>query len=197
MISKLNPAAFSVAYFVAVILLAHFSAPPGYRWTHNTISELASQGHKNRGSMQAGFIGFGLLLNAGFILKFAAAGKIIYPDILIMIYGLAILLSGFFCTAPIDESIPYSPSEARWHSIFASVAGFGFSLGVLWYLGLSAQAGERWFHLVFLVLTLGSSLLFGLAENRSIGIAKGVIQRVLYTTSFIWLVAGQSWPLPQ
>ena len=30
-ISKLKPVAFSVAYFVAVILLAHFFAPPGYR----------------------------------------------------------------------------------------------------------------------------------------------------------------------
>ena len=140
--------------------------------------------------MQAGFIGFGLLLNAGFILKFAAAGKTIYPDILIMIYGLAILLSGFFCTAPIHESIPYSLSEARLHSIFASVAGLSFSLAVLWYLGLSAQAGQRWFHLVFLVLTVGSSLLFGLAENGAIPVGKGVVQRVLYTIS--WLMEANA-----
>ena len=195
MANRLNPVAssviFSVVYFVVVIVVAHFFSPPGYRWTRNTISELAGQGHERKWIMQAGFIGFRLLLNIGIILTFAAAEKVLYPDILIMIYGLAVLLSGFFCTAPIDTSIGYSVSEARLHSILASVAGVSFSLGVLGHLVSCAHPSGRWCHLAFLVLTLGSSMLFGLSENGVIGIGKGVIQRVLYTTSFIWLVVGQ------
>ena len=188
---------FSVVYLVAVIVLAHFFSPPGYRWTRNTISKLAAQGHEHKWIMQAGFIGFGLLLNIGIILAFAAAKKVCYPDILIMVYGLAVLVSGFFCTAPIDKSLAYSASEAKLHSVFASAAGVSFSLGILGHLVLSAQPRGRWFHLVFLALTLGSLMLFGLSENGLVGIGQGVIQRVLYTTSFIWLVVGQYWRLPR
>ena len=182
---------FSVVYFVAVILLAHFFAPLGYHWAQNTISELASQGHKHKWIMQAGFIGFGILLNVGIISKFTAAKRVIYPDVLIMLYGIAILLSGFFCAEPIDKSISYSLTEARLHSIFAFVAGISFSLSILWYFIVSSHPYERWFHLVFLALTLGSSILFGLSENGVVGIGKGVIQRILYITSFTWLLAGQ------
>ena len=59
----------SIMYFVAVIVIAHFFAPQEYHWI-----------------MQAGFIGFGVLLNLGFILKFIHAGKVSIPDALIMVY---------------------------------------------------------------------------------------------------------------
>ncbi len=129
--------------------------------------------------------------------KFTAAKRVIYPDVLIMVYGTAILLSGFFCAAPIDKSISYSLTEARVHSIFAFVAGISFSLSILWYFIVSSHPYSRMFHLGFLILTLGSSMLFGLSENGVIGIGKGVIQRILYSTSFIWLLVGQYWRLPQ
>ena len=191
MVNGMKIVVFSVVYFVVVILLAHFFVPPGYHWAQNTVSELASQGHKHKWIMQAGFIGFGMLLNIGIISKFTAAKKVIYPDVLIMLYGTAILLSGFFCAEPIDKSISYSLTEARLHSIFAFVAGISFSLSILWYFIVSSHPYERWFHLVFLALTLGSSILFGLSENGIVGIGKGVIQRILYITSFTWLLAGQ------
>lgn len=85
----------SVIYFIAVILLAHFFTPPEYRWTQNTISDLSAQGLKYQWIMQAGFIGFGLLLNLGFAQKFIAAQKVSYPDLLIMLYGLAIFFREF------------------------------------------------------------------------------------------------------
>ena len=42
---KLKPFTLAVTYWIAVIIIAHLFAPPGYVWTQNTISELASQGH--------------------------------------------------------------------------------------------------------------------------------------------------------
>lgn len=57
----------AVVYFIVVIVLAHFFVPPIYDWRQNTISDLASQGHTYKWIMQAGFIGFGLLLTWGVI----------------------------------------------------------------------------------------------------------------------------------
>jgi len=183
----------SVVYFVAVIVLAHFFAPPGYHWTQNTVSELAAQGHRHKWIMQAGFIGFGALLNAGILVKFAATGKVNYPDVLLMVYGVAILLSGIFCAAPADESISHSVREAGLHSFFASVAGVSFSLAVLWHLLVSSGGNERMFHAGFLVAIVGSSMLFGLSENGVVGIGQGVVQRILYLVSFVWLIAQGYW----
>jgi len=181
----------SIIFFVGVIILAHFFTQPAYDWTQNTVSELASQGHKYKGIMQAGFVGFGILLSTGLILKFIEAKKINYPDILIILYGLAILITGFYCEKPIDETVPYSATEARIHSLFAFSAGISLSLGILWYLIASGSSSERIFHIVFLVLVMGFSMAFGLAENEIIGIGKGIVQRSLYLVSFIWLFFAQ------
>ena len=183
--------ALSIIFFVGVIILAHFYTQPEYDWTQNTVSELAAQDHKNKGIMQAGFIGFGILLNAGLISKFIEAGRINYPDVLIMIYGIAILVTGFFCERPIDETVSYSVTEAKIHSIFAMVAGICLSFGVLWYLLGAASSPGRTFHIIFLVLITGISIAFGLSENEIIGVGKGIVQRSLYLVSFIWLFLGQ------
>jgi hypothetical membrane protein len=71
---KLKPFSVAVAYFIAIIVLAHFFVPPAYDWTQNiiqnTISDLASQGHTYKWIMQAGFIGFGLFLIWGVVFHF-------------------------------------------------------------------------------------------------------------------------------
>lgn len=182
---------FSVVYFVAVILVAHFFAHPGYAWAQNTISELASQGHRHKWIMQLGFIGFGLLLSGGLVLKSIDAKRIHYPDILLGLYGLAIIVTGFFCEKPIAATISYSVKEASIHSAFATVAGISLSLGMLGYLLMAATPSERVFHAVFLALVVGFSMLFGLTENETIGIGKGIVQRGLYLVSFVWLLVGQ------
>lgn len=178
---------FSIIYFIAVILLAHFFAPPEYNWTQNTVSDLAAQGLKNQWMMQAGFVGFGLLLNIGFAQKFLAAQKVSYPDLLIMLYGLAILFSGFFSTAPFIQGVSYSVQESNLHSVFATTAGIAFSLGIFYRLMIAPTPTEKWQHAIFLVLVMGTSLLFGLSENGLLPVAKGVLQRSLYLVSFLWL----------
>jgi hypothetical membrane protein len=184
--STFYPTLPAVVYFAAVIVLAHFFAPPGYRWTMNTISDLGSQGHVNKWVMQAGFIGFGLLLAGGLLLNFRRLGRINPPDLLLIVYGLSILVTGFFCTAPINSALPFSASEAQVHSLFAALAGFALVGGMVWYLAISPT--RRVFHLIFLVLVIALSGLFGLSENGQFPIEKGILQRALYLVSFIWLV---------
>ncbi len=184
---------FSVFYFVVVIIIAHFFVPPEYHWSQHTISDLAAQGLKYQWIMQAGFIGFGLLLNIGFVSKFIVAKRIFYPDLLIMLYGLAVLLSGFFSAAPFLDGVAYSVQEDKLHSIFAQAAGLFFSISILAYLLWTSDPTEKLIHTIFLILVIGTSMVFGLEENGIIHLGRGVIQRTLYLVSFVWLLMSQQW----
>jgi hypothetical protein len=182
---------FAVIFLVSMILLAQVWAPPGYNWRQNTISELATQGHPHQWIMQLGFIGFGLLVNLSLLVKTWTHQQIFWPDGWLMVYGSAISLSGIFCTAPIDNTVRYDSREAGWHSKCALMAGIAFSLCIFGYLMLSPVPLTKRVHLVFLVLVMGFSAVFGAAERQSIPIGRGIVQRLLYFTSFLWLLIGQ------
>jgi hypothetical membrane protein len=184
---NLKPFSIAVAYFVAVIVLAHFFVPPNYDWTQNTISDLGSQGHVYKWIMQAGFIGFGLILTAGVVVHFRRNRRQ-YFLFLVAVYGLSVLVTGFFCAAAIDPSISYSVREANVHSAFATIAGLAMSLGILWQVIVSTNGRERWMRLAFLLLVMGISGLFGLAENHILELDKGIVQRGLYLVGLAWLV---------
>ncbi len=191
---KLKPFSISVAYFVAVIVIAHFFTPPGYRWTYHTISDLASQGHTYKWIMQAGLIGFGLLISLSVGMAFMRMRKVLFPLLLVAVYGISILLSGIFCAAPIDPSISYSVSDSNLHSMFATIAGVGLSLAILWQLFQSTDPKIKRNHFVFLLLVMGLSGAFGMAENGMVALDKGIVQRFLYLSGLAWLVY-QEWLL--
>jgi hypothetical membrane protein len=180
----------AVTYFVVVIITAHFFMPEAYHWTQHTISELAAQGLPHQWVMQTGFIGFGLLINLAFIQKFRRQKRIIGQDLLIMLYGTAVLLSGIYSTAPFLDGVVYSQSEADLHSLFAQIAGFSFSIAIFIYAVRGGSNG-RYGHSLFFLLVIGFSAGFGLSENGSIPIGRGLMQRLLYLVSFIWLLSSQ------
>lgn len=184
---KPRPFAIAVTYFVVVIVLAHFFVPPIYDWTQNTISDLASQGHTYKWIMQAGFIGFGLLIAWG-VASYFSQNRRAYFLLFVAVYGLSILISGIFCAAPIDPSIPYSLRDSELHSMFATIAGISMSLGIFWQFAVSPNHRERWTRLTFFVLVIGISGLFGLAENHIFMLDKGIVQRILYLVGLAWLV---------
>ncbi|MBK8821042.1 MAG: DUF998 domain-containing protein [Anaerolineales bacterium] len=184
---KKKPISIAVAYFIAVIVLAHFFVPPLYDWTQNTVSDLASQGHTYKWIMQTGFIGFGLLLTWGVIFHFSKNRRA-YFLLFVAVYGLSILMSGIFCTMPIDPSMSYSVSESKLHSMFATIAGVAMSLGIFWQVIVSLNQRERWTRIAFFVLVIGISGLFGLAENHILALDKGIVQRCLYLAGLAWLI---------
>ncbi|MBK9927424.1 MAG: DUF998 domain-containing protein [Anaerolineales bacterium] len=184
---KPRPFLIAVIFFIVVIVIAHFFAPLNYRWEQNTISDLGSQGHVYKWIMQAGFIGFGLILTAGVYSYFRQNNKL-YFLLFIAIYGLSILMSGIFCAASIDPAISYSVQEASLHSLFATLAGVAMSLGIFWQTMTVSTSRERRIRLVFLLLIGGISGLFGLAENHVLVLDKGIIQRILYLVGLTWLV---------
>ena len=185
---NLKPFTLAVTYWIAIIIIAHFFAPPGYVWAQNTISELASQGHTYKWIMQAGMSGFGALIALAVGLSIFKTRKAIYSLLPIALYGFAVLLSGIYCAAPIDPSIPYSVSEAKLHSMFATLSGLMLSAAILWRIFTSSNNRERFAHSIFLVAVIGISALFGLAENDTIEIGIGIVQRLLYVSGFAWLI---------
>jgi len=143
--------------------------------------------------MQLGFIGFGLSLTIGLVSKSVAYRKISTPDVLIMSYGLAVMLSGIFSTKPFIEGVSYSAREDMLHSLFAQAAGVFFAVAILWILLAAIDPKEKLFHAIFLVLVMGTIVVFGLEENGVVHVGRGLIQRVLYFVSFIWLLVSQHW----
>lgn len=178
----------AVIYFAIVIVIAHGFAPPGYDWTHNTISDLGSQGHAYKWIMQAGFIGFGFVLTLGVIVNLVRRDTRRYFLLFVAVYGLSVLMTGIFCTAPINASMAYSVRDANWHSLFATIAGLGMTLGIIWQIIVSANKRERGMRLIFFLLVIGFSGLFGMADNSLVNLDQGIIQRLLYLSGLAWLV---------
>jgi hypothetical protein len=96
---------------------------------------------------------------------------------------LCVGLTGVFCTKPFFNLENYSASQASIHSALAQIAGVTFTLGILLQLFYSVDKSEKWVHFTFLILVVGFSASFGLLKNY-----QGIAQRLLYLTSFTWLL---------
>lgn len=175
---KSNYNIISTALFVLAIVVAHIFSTNNYDWTKNTISDLGSQGYERKLIMQFGFLAFGLILSAGIV-----ANGLTWRTAPILIYGLCVGMTGIFCTKPFFTLDHYSVSETTIHSALAQIAGATFTLGILLQLFYSAHKSEKCMHFVFFILVVGLSTSFGLVKSY-----QGITQRLLYLTSFIWLI---------
>lgn len=138
--------------------------------------------------MQAGFIGFGVLISISVGTAFMRIKKVLFPLLLVAVYGISILLSGIFCTAPMDPSISYSVSDSNLHSMFAAIAGVGMSLAIFWQVFQATDPKAKRNHFIFLLLVMGLSGIFGMVENGMLALDKGIIQRLLYLSGLAWIV---------
>ncbi len=168
----------STAIFVLTIVVAHVFATHGYEWTKNTISDLGAQGYDRKLIMQFGFLAFGLTLTAGVLYK-----GLTWRTMPILMYGLCVGLTGVFCTKPFFDLDHYSEIQSMIHSALAQLAGVSFTIGILVQSFFTNHKREKWIHLTFFVLVIGLSASFGLVNHY-----QGIVQRLLYLTSFIWLI---------
>jgi len=175
---KSNYNILSTALFVLAIVVAHIFSTNNYDWTKNTISDLGSQGYARKYIMQFGFLAFGLFLSAGIL-----ANGLTWRTSPVLIYGLCVGLTGVFCSKPFFALDNYSATQATIHSAFAQIAGATFTLGILVQLFYSIDKSEKWIHFIFFILVVGFSASFGLVKNY-----QGIAQRLLYLTSFVWLI---------
>ena len=177
-IFKSNYNIISTVLFVLFIIVAHFFATNQYHWTVNTISDLGAQGYEKKAIMQIGFLTFGISLAIGLLLQ-----GLSWRTTPILIYGLCVALTGIFCTKPFTDLETYSTTQSNLHSLFAQIAGVAFSIGVLTQVFFTSETHEKIIHLIFFILVISLSATFGLLNNY-----QGIFQRLLYVTSFWWLV---------
>lgn len=175
---KINYNIIATVFFVLVIVIAHIFSTNQYDWTKNTISDLGAQGYDRKKIMQFGFLVFGLTLSVGIL-----ANGLTWRTTPILIYAVCVGLTGIFCTKPFFNLNDYSATQSTIHSVLAQVAGIAFTLGILLQLYYTDDKNEKWIHLFFFILVVGLSASFGLVKNY-----QGIAQRLLYLTSFIWLV---------
>ncbi len=175
---KSNYNIISVALFVLAIMLAQLFSTHNYDWTKNTISDLGSQGYSRKIIMQTGFLAFGLILSLGIVLN-----SMSLRTTPVLIYALCVGLTGVFCTKPFFDYHNYSTLEVTIHATLAQTAGAAFSIGILVQLFYTDNKTEKWIHLIFFILVMVFSASFGLLKNY-----QGITQRLLYVTSFIWLI---------
>lgn len=174
----------AVCWISIIIIIAHLFTPATYSWKENTISELAAQKYKNRWVMQVGFIGFGILVLAGYLINFQMTILNWYTSLPIMIYAASISASGIFCTKPfIEEEVDFSNRQFRIHSLFAQMAGIAFTVAILIYFIISWITWVWIIHLIALVFVIGMSMSFGNVKK-----GKGIVQRILWSGSFLWLL---------
>ena len=175
---KTNYNIFSTLLFVVFIIVAHIFSTNYYDWTKNTISELGAQGYERKLIMQIGFFAFGLTMCLGIFLN-----GLSIRTLPILIYGLCVALTGIFCTKPFFDINTYSTTQSTLHSTCAQIAGLTFSIGILAQIFYTTDKNLKYIHIAFFILVIGLSALFGLLKNY-----QGIAQRLLYLTSFIWLV---------
>lgn len=181
----------SVILITSVVLIAQFIVPEPYDWMQNTISELAAQGYRNKWIMQLDFIGFGGLLMIDTLQNVRRSGKLWFREFALLVYGLAILLSGIFCTHPFIKGVPYSEVEARLHSAFAMIAGFALSITLLLFAFTDEEIPRKLIHVTVLAVIITLSIIFGIASSNV-----GIVQRIMYAVGFTWLILiyNSSWP---
>jgi len=182
--------AIAVLFFAASIIIAQLFTPSTYSWTQNTVSELAAQNYDNAWIMSIGLMGYGILLGLGIILRLKNTREFVFPDAMVFIYAVGIFLSGVFATAPFDGNTNYSMQEASLHSIFATAAGLSISIAMISYFFADKGFKRKLTHLALAVFVVGLSALFGLAEDGTVAIGKGLVQRSMYVFGLSWIVVN-------
>lgn len=172
----------SAGLFIGLIVVAHFLTTSPYEWRNNTISELASQNYQYRWLMKFGFILFGGILAIGITNKLINGNGRLINELPILIYGIAIFISGIYSTKPIVDGIEYSELESKIHSFAAQAAGIAFSIGLLIHGFSETNQNLKFVHFLTFAFVIGLSALFGFMENNI-----GIVQRIMYTGSFVWL----------
>jgi hypothetical protein len=169
---------------VAVILLAMLAGPflsvPGYSSVAHSLSQLAAQGQPGARIMRAGFVAYGLAV--------ALAGAARLRDVplgavAMLVFGLGIAGTGVWSHRPIVADLPFNALEDQWHSRLASGAGIAFCLGTL-----AFAAAERGWRRALSLGAAASAVLLP-AVMFAWPAAWGLPQRLMFTVSFVWVLA--------
>ncbi|MDW7659921.1 MAG: DUF998 domain-containing protein [Bacillota bacterium] len=167
-----------IVYFLFLAVssgLALFSFE-GYSIVSNTTSHLGAQGSPNALVMNFVFMCLGAMS-----IWITLSSKIRFNQVIGMIFGLSLILTGVFRHAPLIDYIEINKFHDQMHSIFASATGFSFTF-------LAAGHGfmtHKWQRASGLIMAIVATLIpLGMMALPSY---MGLLQRVMFVSAFGWL----------
>ncbi len=170
-------------YFGFVTFIAQKKAPETYSRKYNTLSELGCQTYENRGLMQWGFKGLGIIIMAGVLNSreiFITEAHYMIP---LSLFSLFIFLSGVFSSKPFEHLVFYSLKESRLHNLLLQLSGLSMALLVVMKFVVVIGVFNRILNITVLVGILYTSAHAARKEGP-----RGLYQRVMYTIFFLWLI---------
>lgn len=162
--------------FLVVSFGLPFFSFDGYSILSNTISHLAAQGAPFAWVMDIVFICLGVLA-----IYACYSTKVLYHQIIGGIFGLSLIMTGFFPHAPLVENVPVNLLYDKLHSIFASTTGFSFTLLALGH-GIMNSGRQRVLGMIMAAIAILISL--GMMIFPSF---MGLLQRIMFISVFGWL----------
>ena len=180
-------------YYAAIAALATRLAPPGYSSTKHTMSRLAAPGMPSSRLMNAGFAGYGALVQGlGPLLHHEAGGgrrgRMLWG--LVAIYSLGAVLAAKYPTRSEKQVLPCI-SENSAHNI----AGGMTLVSIVSLMALSPGAMQacparrgwwRWFSYAM----FGATCILAVPYYLPVCLSKrGLLQRGLFATTMAWVLA--------
>ena len=174
---------------VVLFMVIAWLLTPGYSHLSETVSQLGANGKPHPEVMNTGFILFGILVNCfayGLYRKLGRGRGAKAVWVLLGIFGTGIILSGIFQSDLGPEM--FTSLEDTLHSVFSTIAFFGLQIGMVVFARI-VYFNPSWhtFALISLsiaVLNVVLSLVFLLEISNQV---EGVLQRMFYGTSVLWL----------
>jgi hypothetical membrane protein len=180
---------------VTIIFIAAANTP-GYSHIQDTISKLSEQGSSNPELMTIGFITYGVLV-IGFSyalyihLRHGLKAYLTWASF--MIYGLCMILAGFYQDIPGGEGVPLNP-EGVAHNAIIIASCISFLIGMWAFAGSvynrHSWAGFTWFTLIASFVGLVLSIVFAVQSYIP---ASGLWQRLFYFLMVAWIEIVSIW----
>lgn len=186
----------AVCGMFAPVLFAGGVAFLGFRrtdYSHLTqfISELGEHGAHDASAMNLILAAHGLLVIAfacGLAGQSIVLGPSLAPVALILIYGLGMTASGLVQCDP-GCPMPGTTPEGTLHIVIGSVAGFALIVAAAWTSG--THKGRLWASYrrftIACTAVMGLSLLGVVTGFATFYECAGLVQRVFFLTSFVWI----------
>lgn len=168
-----------IVLLLVMFILPLFSAD-GYSVIKHTTSELGAQNTPNSWVMNITFILLGVICIGESLINLH---KYRFHQIILILFGIGLILSGLFKHMPIDHEISYSLREDELHSMASSLGGMSFTIFVFSSIFMLNKRGNRYVALaVGIVISILSLAIFKFPDYA------GLSQRLIFILSFAWLI---------
>ena len=180
---------------VSIIFIAAANTP-GYSHIHDTISKLSEQGSASPELMTIGFIVYGILVigfSYALYIHLRHGFRAHLTWVAFVIYGLCMILAGFYQDIPGGEGVPLNP-EGVAHNAVIITSCISFLIGMWAFAGSvynrHSWAGFTWFTLIASFVGLVLSIVFAVQSHIP---ASGLWQRLFYLLMVTWIEIVSVW----